>query len=274
MRKTVPGKDRFEEYDSLKSALRQASIREKKGPSLGKIQVKNPHQRSPYAMKFEDRSHEGTERQQRCARSKAWNLAKKHLQAQKTRLHSTHPRRNGYSRRHQQKSQRKVSLWQIPEQVCKWSASETLTLLSWRPRGYRGVRRRWWRPTARGKQEKKRRYMSKNWTYSSRLCFLKKLPQFFLPGRSWEYPPLEQCSRTTSHPKRQKNQFQCIELRIICCSWSVDEFLYIIFTWFFNIFIAVFCGQYGKSSNRKKWDCERGATGKPVAWISIIRKHK
>ena len=27
-------------------------------------------------MKFEDRSHEETERQQQCARSKAWNLAK------------------------------------------------------------------------------------------------------------------------------------------------------------------------------------------------------
>ena len=58
------------------STQRQASIREKKGPSLGKIQDKNPHQRSPHAMKFEDRSHEETERQQRCARSKAWNLAK------------------------------------------------------------------------------------------------------------------------------------------------------------------------------------------------------
>ena len=61
---------------STQSTLRQASIREKKGPSLGKIQVKNPHQRSPYAMNFEDRSQEETERQQRCARSKAWNLAK------------------------------------------------------------------------------------------------------------------------------------------------------------------------------------------------------
>ena len=58
------------------STLRQASIQEKKGPSLGKIQVKNPHQRSPNAMTFEDGSHEETERQQRCARSKAWNLAK------------------------------------------------------------------------------------------------------------------------------------------------------------------------------------------------------
>ena len=61
---------------STKSTLRQASIREKKGPSFGKIQVKIPHQRSPHSMKFEDRSHEETERQQRCAQSKAWNLAK------------------------------------------------------------------------------------------------------------------------------------------------------------------------------------------------------
>ena len=59
-----------------KSTLRHASILEKKGPSLGKLQVKNLHPPSPYAMKFEDRSHEETERQQRCARSKAWNLDK------------------------------------------------------------------------------------------------------------------------------------------------------------------------------------------------------
>ena len=58
------------------SALRHASILKKPGPSLGTIQVKIPHQRSPHAMKFEDWSHEETERQERCARGKAWNLAK------------------------------------------------------------------------------------------------------------------------------------------------------------------------------------------------------
>ena len=57
------------------STLRQASIQENEGPSLGQVQVKNPQQRSPYAVKFEDRSQE-TERQQRCAQSKAWNLVK------------------------------------------------------------------------------------------------------------------------------------------------------------------------------------------------------
>ena len=46
------------------------------GPSLGKFQVKVPHQRSPYALKFEDRSQEETERQERCARGDAWRLAK------------------------------------------------------------------------------------------------------------------------------------------------------------------------------------------------------
>ena len=39
-----------------KSTLGQASIREKKGPLLGKMNVEVPHQRSPFAMKFEYRS--------------------------------------------------------------------------------------------------------------------------------------------------------------------------------------------------------------------------
>ena len=58
------------------STLRQASIRENRGPSLGKIEDKIPQQRSPYAMKFEDRSPEETARQERCARGDAWKLAK------------------------------------------------------------------------------------------------------------------------------------------------------------------------------------------------------
>ena len=48
-----------------KAALRQANIRESKGPSL--IQVKLPHQRSLYAVKFEDKSQEEIERQERCS---------------------------------------------------------------------------------------------------------------------------------------------------------------------------------------------------------------
>ena len=64
-----------------------------------------------YAPKFEDRSYEETERQQRCARIKAWNLAKIFTSSKKkTRLRPTHPRRSGYSRLRHQKSRRKESL--------------------------------------------------------------------------------------------------------------------------------------------------------------------
>ena len=70
------------------STLRQANIREK-GPSLGKIQVKIPHQGSPYAMKFGDPSHQKTERQQ----GKAWNLPKTHkISKKRTKLHPSRPR--------------------------------------------------------------------------------------------------------------------------------------------------------------------------------------
>ena len=59
-----------------KAALRKANIKENEGPSLGKIQVKLPHQRSPHATKFEDSSPGKTARQERCARGKARSLAR------------------------------------------------------------------------------------------------------------------------------------------------------------------------------------------------------
>ena len=59
-----------------RAALRQANIRENRGPSFGKIQVKSSHQRSPHALQFDDRSQEETARQERCARGDAWKLAK------------------------------------------------------------------------------------------------------------------------------------------------------------------------------------------------------
>ena len=66
--------DRFEKYGSL--SLRYVKQVSGKKRTIAWKKVKNLHQRSPYAMKFEDRSQEETERQQRCVRGKAWNLAK------------------------------------------------------------------------------------------------------------------------------------------------------------------------------------------------------
>ena len=58
-----------------KAVVRHADIRDQ-NPSLGYICPGEPHERSPNAPKFEDRSQEETERQVRCAREAAWRLAK------------------------------------------------------------------------------------------------------------------------------------------------------------------------------------------------------
>ena len=50
--------------------------RDRKGPSQGINQKCEPHERSPCAPKFGERSHEETLHQERCARGAAWDLAK------------------------------------------------------------------------------------------------------------------------------------------------------------------------------------------------------
>ena len=73
----------------------------KEKTTASKIQVKIPHQRSPYAVKFEDRSQEETERQERCARGKAWNLAKIFTSSKKrTKPHSIRLPKRGECRPH------------------------------------------------------------------------------------------------------------------------------------------------------------------------------
>ena len=57
------------------AVVRHANIRDQ-NPSLGMICPSDPHQRNTNAPKFEDRSQEETEWQERCAREAAWKLAK------------------------------------------------------------------------------------------------------------------------------------------------------------------------------------------------------
>ena len=65
--------------ESLYSTWHQIKNRERKGPSRGIIQKCAPHERSPCAPKFEERSHEETLHQERCARKAAWDFAKKNI---------------------------------------------------------------------------------------------------------------------------------------------------------------------------------------------------
>ena len=124
--------NQFRGYDSLSLRYVEASIREKKGPSLGKINVNVLHQRSPCAVKFEDRSHEQTERQQRCARSKAWNLAKNIFKLKEEDKAAFYFPAEELVLPAASTKEPEESLWWIQERVCIWSASETITLLSWR----------------------------------------------------------------------------------------------------------------------------------------------
>ena len=58
-----------------KAITRHTKIRDQ-NPSLGYICPGEPHERSPNAPKFEDRSQEETEWQEHGAREAAWKLAK------------------------------------------------------------------------------------------------------------------------------------------------------------------------------------------------------
>ena len=74
--------NQFDEYDSRGlHCVKQTS--EKIRSVAWQNTRKNPHQGSPHAMKFEDRSPRETARPERCARGDAWELAKKILELKK-----------------------------------------------------------------------------------------------------------------------------------------------------------------------------------------------
>ena len=104
-----------------RAALRQANIRESKGPSLNK-------NTSPCAMKYEDRSAEETERQERRSHSDAWRLAKIfHKLKETAKATFFSPSDERFCQSHPQESRRNESLW------CTWSAGQTVPLPNWKP---------------------------------------------------------------------------------------------------------------------------------------------
>ena len=59
-----------------KDTWHHQKIQEIKGPSQGVIQKCEPQERNPRAPTFEDRTHQETLQQERCARREAWDSAK------------------------------------------------------------------------------------------------------------------------------------------------------------------------------------------------------
>ena len=75
LRKSTDMQRPIQRVKFTKAIARHTKIRDQ-NPSLGYICPGEPHQRSPNAPKFEDRSQEETEWQEQSAREAAWKLAK------------------------------------------------------------------------------------------------------------------------------------------------------------------------------------------------------
>ena len=75
LRKCTDMRKPIQRLKFTKAIARHTKIRDQ-NPSLGNICPDDPHQRSPNAPKFEDRSQEETEWQEQRAREAAWKLAK------------------------------------------------------------------------------------------------------------------------------------------------------------------------------------------------------
>ena len=107
-----------------KAIVRHTKIRDQ-NPSLGFFCPGEPHQRSPNAPKFEDRSQEETEWQQQGAREAAWKLAKSVLKLRsETEQHSFHLRIIGVCL-HQILNLRNETLLSTPVRQCIRSAKRT-----------------------------------------------------------------------------------------------------------------------------------------------------
>ena len=86
------------------------------------------------------------------------------------------------------------------------------------------------------------------------------------------------CQKPHLTKKRKRIDCKYFKLCALRSPWFINEFLHNPHTYFSNIFITrfrIWCQQiHRKSSTRKKWKYEWGATGKPAAWTNRNRKHK
>ena len=226
------------------STLRQALIRENKCPSLGQIQVKVPHQRSPNAMKFDDRSQEETERQQRCARDKAWNLAKNiYKLKEKEKATFSSPSEewamsaastiNSEERRFVVDSG--ASMHKVSKRDLNSAELDTMRI-SKNPTTVM---------TANGEvlTREEATENAKELELFGTVVLLEDTLAVLLLGKLCEdHGKTYRWTVVKNHisPKMARTSVATDGTTYHSLSWSVDEFLYFIFTYFFNIFIAVY----------------------------------
>ena len=100
-----------------KAVVRHADIRDP-NPSLGMICPGEPHQRSPNAPKFEDRSQEETEWPEQGAREAAWRQAKSVRKLKEKNKAAIFSPSENRCQRHRILNLRKENLLLTPERRC------------------------------------------------------------------------------------------------------------------------------------------------------------
>ena len=180
-------------------------------------------------MKFEDRSQEDTERQEPCARGKAWNIAK-HIYKLKEKDKATFysptdewifPAASTIKREEREfVVDSEASMHMVSKRDLNSAELETMRI-SKNPTTVMTA-------NVEVLTKEEATVYVKEYDFFVTVMLLEETRSSFtreaLRG-SWVYLPLDQWSRTTSQQKRQKNQLQYCELRTTRCSWSVDEFL-------------------------------------------------
>ena len=117
LRKCTDMRKPIQRVKFTKAIARHSKIRDQ-NPSLGYICPGEPHERSPNAPKFEDRSQEETEWQEQGTREAAWKLAKSVLKKRSMKeQYSSHLRKIGACL-HQLLNLRNENLLSTPERQC------------------------------------------------------------------------------------------------------------------------------------------------------------
>ena len=195
---------------------------------------KYPGKERNIAVKFEDPSHEKTERQHRCARSKAWNLCQKHIQAQRERP-SYIPLARGRMSAPGCVREFVVDSGAGIETVSKrdLNSAELETMRT--PRNPTTVM------TANGKvqtREEATVYVKELDLFVTVMLLEETHRSYFAREalrESWVFLPLVWRSKTTSNQKGQENLLHDLKLCTIRSPWFIDEFLYNAHTYFFFI---------------------------------------
>ena len=214
---------------------------EDKGPSLGKCQVKVPHQRSPYALKFEDRS------QEEIKNTKAQSNGQSYFLLTYQRMVSPSAIRNTTGRK-----RIRCRFWSINAHFEHWRPE---LCRIWNREGL-------WESDDGCSSQRRSAYKRRSDGVCQRIGFIRdgkasrrylscSLTRKTLP-RSRIFLWVDQWPETTSHQIWHTNQVPHDELRADRCPWCIEDLLKLIYICISQISIA------GSRASRinKKWEFE------------------